>query len=66
MNVESKINIYEVDGSTPVDGLAAPQLTVRSHWLYRNYVVLQGEGFSITVIADELTMAIHNATNWKN
>ena len=64
MNVESKIGIYEVDGST-VEGLGPTQLIVRSHWNDRDSVVLQGEGFSITVVADELTMAIHNATNWK-
>ena len=65
MKVESRINIYE-EGVTPTSGLELPQLAVRSHGINGRYVVIAGKGFSVTVVADELTMAIHNATHWKN
>jgi len=45
------------------DNPAKPSIRVHSHWCERDKVVLEVEGKSVTVIADDLIAAIKNATN---
>lgn len=67
MRVSNAIQAYEVNGDE-VKGLPEPEdaVTVHSHWLRENLVVLRIGGESRTVKASELQSAIQNATNWKH
>ena len=65
-STESKIDIYEIDGSD-IRGLKRPQVIVTNHWNYSKLVCIQieseGESKVVTVVADELKKAIQNAQN---
>lgn len=59
---ESKIDIYEIDGSE-IRGLDKPQLKVSNHWNRRELVCIDLDGKSVTVSASILVKAIENAQN---
>lgn len=62
MKTESKIEIYEINGteSKPVE---RPVIIVRNHWNRRNFVVIEIDDKNYTVEAGELNRAIENAKN---
>ena len=64
MKIITKLNPLEFDGEER-KGLPneADELHVISHWNYRDRIVLDWRGHSITVVADELERAIRNAIN---
>ena len=58
----NEILVYEKDGSETEHG--AHTINVITHWnRKRTMVVLEVEGVSVTVPADDLRKAIDNATN---
>lgn len=62
MKTQSYLNIYEVNGSETE--INRPQLIVESHRIRkRHFVVLELDGYNITVSAKELMQAIDSATN---
>lgn len=64
MKVESKLSVYEVDGSeSPFDTV---HVLVRSHWNRRDFVVIETpDGHAYTVNANDLDRGTANAKNWK-
>jgi len=63
-STESKIDIYEIDGSD-TKGLKRPQVIISNHWNRKNLVCIQIEGESqvVTVSASDLMKGIENAQN---
>lgn len=61
------INLIEVFETNGVEekGLRSdrPKLKVSEHWNRKDFVVLEVDGKSITVVADDLMRAIDNAQN---
>jgi hypothetical protein len=45
------------------DEPAKPDIRVHSHWAMSDRVVIEIEGKTVTVIADDMIRAINNATN---
>ncbi len=64
ITVFNKIDILEIGGET-VNTVAFPQLSVKSHPRDRRMVILQinGRDKIVAVLADDLRLAIENATN---
>jgi len=63
MEIVTKIKVYETDKKEE-KGLDEPILQVKSHWNYNDRVLLElSQGFSITVLKDDLERAIQNAVN---
>ena len=64
INVESKIQIYELNG-IELMGLESDNkpFIIRNHWNRRAFVVLKYNDMEIVVIADQLKTAIDNAQN---
>lgn len=61
-STETKIDVYEVDGSD-TKGIDRPQIKIKNHWNRRNLIVLEIEGKEYTVVASELNKGIENAQN---
>lgn len=61
MEVESTINIYDVDGEE--QSIPSPKLLVRSVWNASKKVEIEFEGKRVTVIGEQLERAIRNALN---
>ena len=66
MKTITELKIYEIDGEEQI-ALQMPTITIESHWNRRNLVILNvpGIGKKMTVVAEELKMAIDNAINVK-
>jgi hypothetical protein len=64
LKIETRLDPVEID-NLEIKGLPdkEKQLTVSSHWNSNKLIVLDFNGHSITVVADELERAITNATN---
>lgn len=62
IKTESKVTGYEVDG-VECKGLDMPALSVSSHGIRNDRVVLEFGGKRITVVARDLNAAVSNATN---
>ena len=62
MKVINTIRVYEEDDEEIKIG-TEKELQIVSHWNYKDFVVLEFEGKSITVNAEDLKKAIENATN---
>lgn len=62
--VTNDLRIYEVDGE-PVSGLNSPIMEVTSHYADDAKVVLIVGGVKYTLLANDLQVAIENATNVK-
>lgn len=63
ITVSNEVKIYEIDGKdVPIVG-GDKKLLITSHWNERKKVNIQINGKKITVIADDLRIAIDNATN---
>lgn len=64
IKVINEVEPYEVDGSE-VNGLKSSKklLAVESHWNRNEFVILDYDGKSITVLARDLISAINNSTN---
>ena len=64
IEVVSRVKVYEQNDRDVAPGDPAPILTVESHRIYSERVVLTDpNGLRITVIASDLLAAIRNATN---
>jgi hypothetical protein len=64
IDVRSYVHVYDVDGTaTPMVGDGRVRVEVVSHWNDDKMVVLRVGGKSYLVSADNLTVAIANATN---
>jgi len=63
MEVSNKINIYEKNGAE-LKISESQKLEVLSHWNRKEFVVIKFEDKSITILANELSKAISNATNF--
>lgn len=61
MSVINKVPVYEIDGNDDIKD--NPSIEVKSHWNYKNLIVLNIFGKEITVVAKDLEKAIQNATN---
>ena len=61
--VESRVNVYEVNGSEPHPGGPEVQLKVCSHWNRSEFVVLELHGTRVTVSARDIQAAVANATH---
>jgi hypothetical protein len=65
LEIENRLEIYEIDGDDIGTADEDKKLIVRSHWNRREFVVIELEkDRSVTVVADDLKDAIQNATNW--
>ena len=62
--IETHIRSYEVQGAE-IKGLHndADDLIVTAHRIFKDRVILDWHGRTITVVADDLIKAIRNATN---
>jgi hypothetical protein len=65
VNARTDVTIYEIGREETGKGLTdRTTLMVESHWNYRDRVVIHiGSEGPYTVVADDLRMAIENATN---
>lgn len=64
VNIKQTIEVYEVDGKEVTPVMPSEKLGVESHWNDRDRVVLVlPSGRHLTVIGDDLTIAITNAMN---
>ncbi len=64
LSIETRIDPVEIDGEKLAQLPAAvDQLSVTNHWNLNYLVVLTFRGHKITVVANELERAIHNARN---
>lgn len=61
MDVINKIKVYEIDGDDNIK--YDTSIEVKSHWNYKNFIVLNIFGKEITVVAEDLEKAIQNAIN---
>lgn len=61
MDVINKIKVYEIDGDDNIK--YDTSIEVKSHWNYKNFIVLNIFGKEITVVAEDLEKAIQNSTN---
>ena len=61
MDVINKIKVYEIDGDDNIKNDTS--IEIKSHWTFRNFIVLDIFGKEITVVAEDLERAIQNATN---
>lgn len=61
MDVINKIKVYEIDGDDNIK--YDTSIEVKSHWNYRDFIVLNIFGKEITVVAKDLEKAIQNSIN---
>lgn len=61
MEVINKIKVYEIDGDDKIK--YDTSIEIKSHWNYKDFIVLNIFGQEITVIAKDLEKAIENAVN---
>jgi hypothetical protein len=62
IKVENKIYCYEIDG-IETKGLDRPEILIKNHWCRSNMVIINIEGKTYTVLAQDLITAINNSTN---
>lgn len=60
INVENEVKIYKVNGD---DNKTDILLRVRNHWNDNDFVTIEIDNKTITVLACDLKAAITNATN---
>ena len=57
------VKVYEIDGEDVTPGLKSETIEVRSHWCHRDRVEIVIGEKKITVIGNDLEMAVKNAMN---
>lgn len=62
MSVINKIKVYEIDGDDK-DVEYGTNIEIKSHWNYKDFIVLNIFGKEITVVAEDLERAIQNSIN---
>lgn len=62
MKIETKLEIYEVEGKETVM-IHRPVLSVQSHWNDNKLIEVTVDGKRVTVVAKDLKRAVDNATN---
>lgn len=65
LKVKVEVHICEIDGKdVPIGSISdePEHVTIRSHWVQSNYVIIEYKGKSITVAADDITKAIQNCS----
>lgn len=62
MKTENKVEAYELNG-TESPMMNRPVMIVKNHWNRRQLVVIEVDGKSYTVDAEEMKRAIDNSTN---
>ena len=62
--IETRLRAYEING-TEVKGLPkdADDVIISAHHIFRNLVIIDFHGRTVTVSANDLKRAIDNATN---
>lgn len=61
-DVTNELDVYEIDGSD-TRKVGGPKMQVKNHWNRKAFVMLEFEGKSLTVLADDLKRAIDNSQN---
>ena len=61
MEVVNKIKVYEIDGDDKIK--YDTSIEIKSHWNYKDFIVLNIFGKEITVVAKDLEKAIQNSIN---
>lgn len=61
MDVINRIKVYEIDGDDKIG--YDTSIEIKSHWNYRDFIVLNIFGKEITVVAEDLEKAIQNSIN---
>lgn len=63
MEIKASLRAYEVNGVEP-KSYPGPPITLRSHGLFNDRLVIEVDGTSYTIIARQLESALRAVTGW--